>query len=60
VQLAKWKKHFLEVGPEVFDKPSKSAKKKNREKVENDLYEQIGRLKMKLEWLKKKIDQQDL
>ena len=52
VQLSEWKKHFLEKGSEVFDRPRKKSKEKAEE--QSDLYEQIGRLKMELEWLKKK------
>ena len=53
VQLSEWKKHFLQKGPEVFENPRKKAKEKTEHSSE--LYEQIGRLKMELEWLKKKL-----
>jgi transposase-like protein len=52
-QLSEWKKHFLENGSGVFDKPRKKSKEKAEE--QSELYEQIGRLKMELEWLKKKF-----
>lgn len=52
-QLSEWKKHFLEKGAEVFEKPNKKSKEK--EEDQSELYEQIGRLKMELEWLKKKL-----
>ena len=48
-----WKKRLLEEGMDVF---KTNGKKQEREQVEQEaqLYEQIGRLKMELEWLKKK------
>ncbi len=51
--LSEWKKHFLKSAPEIFKKQNNfSDKKEAKEKIE--LFEQIGRLKMELEWLKKK------
>lgn len=53
MQLSKWKKRFLESGSEIFN--SSSGRKKEEDKQQRELYEQIGRLKMELEWLKKKV-----
>ena len=52
--LSSWKKHFLKVGSQIFEKPRKSSKISVEEKEKAELFEQIGRLKMDLEWLKKK------
>ena len=53
VQVSQWKKEVAERLPEVFagkpDADAAAAKKR-----EQELFEQIGRLKMELEWLKKK------
>ena len=50
-----WKKQLLGTGADVFQN---SVKRPESEGVaEAELYEQIGRLKMELEWLKKKADQ---
>ena len=50
-----WKKQLLGTGADVFQN---SAKRPESEGVaEAELYEQIGRLKMELEWLKKKAEQ---
>ena len=51
-----WKKQLLSEGAEVFQR---GAKQKTAETGINEaeLYEQIGRLKMELEWLKKKAEQ---
>ena len=51
--LSEWKKRFKEVAPEIFEKPRKASRIKEDEKEKSDLYEQIGKLKMELEWLKK-------
>ena len=53
VQVSKWKKEAAAGLPEIFArKPDADAiAAKEREK---ELFEEIGRLKMELEWLKKK------
>lgn len=52
-QITQWKKRLLAAAPEVFSR-SKDGDRQRREDVARDLYEQIGRLKMELEWVKKK------
>ena len=50
-----WKKQLMSAGADVFQN---SAKRPEPDGVaEAELYEQIGRLKMELEWLKKKAEQ---
>jgi transposase-like protein len=51
-----WKKQLIEAGEEVFQRPAK-GKGDEQAIAEAVLYEQIGRLKMELEWLKKKAEQ---
>ena len=53
--LSEWKKHFLEVGVQIFEKPRKASKTSEEAKEKAELFEQIGRLKMENEWLKKKL-----
>ena len=48
-----WKKHLLAGAEEVFANGSKVAAV-DAEVVQAQLYEQIGRLQMELEWVKKK------
>ena len=54
-QIHDWKKQLLAGAPELFSD-------KRRKKVEDDedekarLYEEFGRLKVELDWLKKKSD----
>ena len=53
-QIGQWKKELMHKGASVFENRPKKAEKQAAEK-ETELYEQIGRLKMELEWLKKKV-----
>jgi transposase-like protein len=53
-QIQDWKRRLLERAAEVFAGPS-PARRESAEQAE--LYEQIGRLKMELEWVKKKAAQ---
>ena len=52
-----WKKRLLEGAEAVFETASESKARGTDKAQEGELYEQIGRLKMDLEWLKKKADQ---
>ena len=49
-----WKKQLLGGVEEVFAQPGKAAAA-DAEAEKAELFEQIGRLKMELEWLKKKV-----
>jgi len=53
--LSEWKKRFLEEGSQIFENPRKASKMNQEKKEKAELYEQIGRLKMENEWLKKKL-----
>jgi transposase-like protein len=54
-QVTAWKKQLLAGVPDLFaDGRSRPAE---ASADEQELYEQIGRLKMEVEWLKKKSDQ---
>jgi putative transposase len=53
-QIQAWKRTLLERAHEVFEGPSPA---KREAAQEAELYEQIGRLKMELEWVKKKAAQ---
>ena len=53
--LSDWKKHFLETGAQIFEKPRKAYEICQAAKEKSELFEQIGRLKMENEWLKKKL-----
>ncbi len=54
-QISSWKKRLLEGAAEVF---ADGRRRKDEPSVEEEeLFEQIGRLKMEVEWLKKKSAQ---
>ena len=56
-QIHQWKKQLLEGAEAVFGAgPGRKAKGVDQERTTAELYEQIGRLKMELEWLKKKAE----
>lgn len=55
IVLSDWKKHFLEVGVQIFEKTRKASKTGEDAREKAELFEQIGRLKMENEWLKKKL-----
>ena len=52
-QISTWKQRLLEGASELFE--DRRRKRSVEETPVEDLYEQIGRLKMELEWLKKKL-----
>ena len=52
-QISTWKKQLLNAGAELF-KSGQSRQQQDQAAREAELFEQIGRLKMELEWLKKK------
>ena len=54
-QVTTWKKQLLGGAELAFENGSVASKKKNNEPEAGELYEQIGRLKVELEWLKKKV-----
>jgi putative transposase len=54
-QVAAWKKQLLGGAPELFEDGRISPRgKEDRSAREEELYEQIGRRKVEVEWLKKK------
>ena len=52
-QINQWRKRLLEELPEVFSK-KRQKKEKDTEDLQDELYRQIGQLKVELDWLKKK------
>ena len=52
-QITAWKKQLLEGSPGLFE-DGRSKRATEDATNEEELYEQIGRLKMEVEWLKKK------
>ena len=57
-QVSSWKKLLLDRAADLFEDGRKQSKAK-QSADEEELYAQIGRLKMELEWLKKKAAEFD-
>jgi putative transposase len=57
-QISQWKRQLLDEGATVFSTTT-AHQLQQQEAVQAELYEQIGRLKMDLEWLKKKVNRAD-
>jgi len=52
-QITQWKKKLFEAMPDVFSRSRQRDKQKQDELTEY-LYQQIGQLKVEVDWLKKK------
>jgi putative transposase len=52
-QIVQWKKHLMDSLPEIFSVRRKKEQQE-QELLTNELYQQIGQLKVELDWLKKK------
>ena len=55
-QISEWKTKLLRDGVSVFSTTT-ARQQREQETLQAELYEQIGRLKMEPEWLKKKAPQ---
>jgi transposase len=53
-QVSQWKKELLEQAPELFDGKRGPKLVADAEAASDRLYSEIGRLKVELDWLKKK------
>ena len=58
-QIHAWKRKVLEGAPELFERGRSGSREQEFKQREAELFEEIGRLKMELEWLKKKAAQFD-
>jgi len=52
-QVSQWKKQLQEGVQDIFTDPGRSNR--SDEKIKDKLYQEIGRLKVELDWLKKKL-----
>ncbi len=55
IQVSQWKRQLLDGASELFTRGRKSKDQVEGQAKEAELLQQIGRLQMELEWLKKKI-----
>jgi transposase-like protein len=54
MQVTQWKRQLLEASPEIFENGSASRREREQEQLVEQLYQQIGQLKMEVDWLQKK------
>ena len=54
IQVSQWKRQLLDSASELFTRGKKTKDKEEGQAKEAELFQQIGRLQMELEWLKKK------
>jgi putative transposase len=54
-QIHQWKRPLVDGAESLFGDVGRPRKSSEQEVTEVALFEQIGRLKMELEWLKKKV-----
>ena len=57
--IMRWKKDALTALPDIFS-VGKDRKKKDQEKLVEELYMQIGQLKVENDWLKKNLSKIDI
>jgi len=55
-QIYNWKKKFLQELPKMFSKKNNNALDQSKDELVRELYQQIGQLKVELDWLKKKSE----
>ena len=53
-QITQWKKQLLEAAEQVFS-VRQAADLQQQEELTAELYQQIGRMKVELDWLRKKL-----
>lgn len=54
IQVSQWKRQLLDGASELFSRGKNTKHKEEGQAKEAELFQQIGRLQMELEWLKKK------
>jgi len=54
-QITRWKQQLQEGIKDIFSTNSSSKSSNKDEQLQAKLYQEIGRLKVELDWLKKKI-----
>ena len=55
IEVSQWKKQLLDGASELFTRGKKSKEKEEGQAKEAELFQQIGKLQMELEWLKKNL-----
>jgi putative transposase len=56
IQMSQWKRQLLDGASELFTRGKKCKDKEEGQANEAELFQQIGRLQMELEWLQKSLN----
>jgi putative transposase len=59
IQVSQWKRQLLDGASELFTRGKKSKDKEEGQAKEAELFQQIGKLQMEMEWLKKNLSCSD-
>jgi transposase-like protein len=54
IQVSQWKRHLLDGASELFTRGKQTKDREEGQAKEAEPFQQIGRLQMELEWLKKR------
>ena len=54
-QIQQWKKQVAQAVPDILASKKEASKVEEQEKTIDKLYQEIGRLKVENDWLKKKV-----
>ena len=54
--VTRWKKEAIEGLPDVFSTAKQTKARNNEQQLIDELYKQVGQLKVENDWLKKKVD----
>jgi putative transposase len=60
IQVSQWKRQLLDGASELFTRGKKTKDKEEVQAREAELFQQIGKLQMELEWLKKDLSCSDV
>lgn len=54
VQIAQWKRQLLDASAGVFESGASGRRERDQEQLVEQLYQEIGQLKVEVDWLRKK------
>lgn len=54
VQIAQWKRQLLDASAEIFEGGHAGRREREQEQMVEQLYQEIGQLKVEVDWLRKK------
>jgi transposase-like protein len=54
VQIAQWKRQLLDASAGIFENGGASRREREQEHLVEQLYQEIGQLKVEVDWLRKK------